>query len=488
MNLKHKAILDVFICITCISVLLGSAIAQKVDNFSTGLPEEKDLEIIKANIQVPMTSKIYQFSNSAASIKQYSPVPKDQGPYGTCAAWATGYCARTIIEAYRQGITDKNIINKMAFSPAFIFRMTKGNVNDNCRSSNVGALSRKMMEVGIPLLSDYPELCAPTLEDLSSKVRQKATNNKIQGFVQLWNEENYKKLSQSTKVDAVKLSINNGKPVIVSMFTTPTFHEVRTRPGIWKPLASETPGSYKGKHGRHAVVIVGYDDNFNGGSFEVQNSWGESWGDGGYFWVNYKDFHNYIYAGVELQHLPDLSISKNVKLEGALSLNLADNALMRATVNGEQFKLVSPYASGTRFRFYLDNNEPAYVYAFGTDGTHKTYQIFPHLPNVSPLLDYKLSQVAIPSEQHTIRMDGTVGTDYFCVLYSKLPLNLEDIRRKLEQQDKKLPFKQKLQLVLGNKMISNPVLSIDKRGAMRFKASSTTGAYVVPLITEMKHI
>lgn len=488
MNMKRKMMLHVFIGITCMFVLFGNAFAQTAKTYSTGLPEEKDLEIIQANIQVPMTSTIYQLSNSAASVKQYAPVPKSQGSYGTCAAWATGYCARTIIEAYRQGITDKNVINKMAFAPAFIFRMTKGNVNDNCGGSNVGLLSKKMMEVGIPLLSDYPELCAPTLEDLGRGMRDKALNNKIQGFVQLWNENNYKNLSLNTKVETVKLSINNGKPVIVSMFTTPTFKQVRTKPGIWKPLPSETPGSYTGTHGRHAVVIVGYDDNFNGGSFEVQNSWGESWGDGGYFWVNYKDFDNYFYAGVELQHLPDLTTSKNVKLEGALSLNLADNALMRAAVNGEQFKLVNPYASGTRFRFYLDNNEPAYVYAFGTDGTHKTYQIFPHLPNVSPLLDYKLSQVAIPSEKHTIRMDGTLGTDYFCVLYSKLPLNLEDIRRKLEQQDKTLPFKQKLKLVLGDKMINNPVLSIDKRGAMRFQAASTTGAYVVSLITEMKHI
>lgn len=60
---------------------------------------------------------------------------------------------------------------------------------------------------------------------------------------------------------------------------------------------------------------------------------------------------------------------------------------MRAIINGEQFNLVDAYAS---------------------DGTHKTDQIFLHMPNVSPLLDYKLSQVAIASEKYTIRMDGTV--------------------------------------------------------------------------------
>jgi C1A family cysteine protease len=53
----------------------------------------------------------------------------------------------------------------------------------------------------------------------------------------------------------------------------------------------------------HGVCIVGWDDNFsfadfNGpdgsippgnGAFLVRNSWGASWGDGGYFWVSYYD-------------------------------------------------------------------------------------------------------------------------------------------------------------------------------------------------------
>ena len=38
--------------------------------------------------------------------------------------------------------------------------------------------------------------------------------------------------------------------------------------------------------GGHAVCVIGYHSNFNGGDYyEVRNSWGEGWGDGGNFWI-----------------------------------------------------------------------------------------------------------------------------------------------------------------------------------------------------------
>ena len=54
--------------------------------------------------------------------------------------------------------------------------------------------------------------------------------------------------------------------------------------GIFKPNFDDKV--YDG----HMMTIVGYDDNISGGAFRVVNSWGEEWGDGGYFWLKYKDF------------------------------------------------------------------------------------------------------------------------------------------------------------------------------------------------------
>ena len=45
------------------------------------------------------------------------------------------------------------------------------------------------------------------------------------------------------------------------------------------------PGPNDNLLGGHAVTIVGYDD--NRGAFKIRNSWGTSWGQKGYFWIDY---------------------------------------------------------------------------------------------------------------------------------------------------------------------------------------------------------
>ncbi len=60
-------------------------------------------------------------------------------------------------------------------------------------------------------------------------------------------------------------------------------------------------------YGGHAVTIVGWDDNYPkekfsfspkcDGAYLCLNSWGESWGNKGYFWLSYEDAH-FQYCGI----------------------------------------------------------------------------------------------------------------------------------------------------------------------------------------------
>jgi len=76
-------------------------------------------------------------------------------------------------------------------------------------------------------------------------------------------------------IDDVKKVLSAGSPVHVSMNTGQAFSDVG-RDGLFN--AAEGPW---GRHGRHAMLLVGYTGNF----FIIKNSWGTEWGDQGYCYV-----------------------------------------------------------------------------------------------------------------------------------------------------------------------------------------------------------
>jgi hypothetical protein len=76
-------------------------------------------------------------------------------------------------------------------------------------------------------------------------------------------------------LEDVRTVLSAGCPVQVGMNTGPAFSSVG-RDGVFN--AAEPPS---GRHGRHAMLIVGYTGNF----FILKNSWGETWGDKGYGYV-----------------------------------------------------------------------------------------------------------------------------------------------------------------------------------------------------------
>jgi hypothetical protein len=79
-------------------------------------------------------------------------------------------------------------------------------------------------------------------------------------------------------IDDLKKVLTAGCPVVLAMNTGKAFSAIG-RDGIVD--AAESPS---GKHGRHAMLIVGYVSNY----YIVKNSWGTDWGDGGYCYIPKK--------------------------------------------------------------------------------------------------------------------------------------------------------------------------------------------------------
>ncbi len=164
---------------------------------------------------------------------------------------------------------------------------------------------------------------------------------------------------------------------------------------------------------------------------------------------------------------------------------LADGSEMTAKKISGFYRMNKAYKSGTKFRLYNNNDQPAYVYAFGSDLTHKTFQIFPHKANISPALTYKSNNVALPDEDHYIEMDQTIGKDYLCVVYSKDPIKIEDYRKKIENGIGS--FHERIKVAFSNIVVDAASVKYSETGNISFEASSKDKS-VVLLVVETEHI
>lgn len=497
MNKIILFLVSIFFCPT-----LGTTQADTI--YAMGLPSEPDKFYETLPLKAPLTRSAYDIIPSSASIKQYAPEPKSQGQYGTCAAWATAYAARTILEAQKHGWTDKEIITKNAFSPGFTYRLAEPYKWD-CWGAYPSVCIDKMVNIGAVKTGTFDDPCPQYT--LNHSLQSKGANNKIEGYARLWDsyENRY-----NWKIQIAKKSLSEGNPVVISMLCPKSFHKVGFT-GLWIP----TETTLDPNHGRHAMCVVGYDDNKYGGAFEVQNSWGVFYGDGGYVWIKYDDFAKFVYQAFELFQFQKLQHQKpqppnpqppkpqppkqeEIKLSGSLTLQKDDGSIMSTSlVNSASnfnfvqsgrftYQLNRPTISGTRFRIYLNNSEPAYVYLLGTGSINKHVAVLFPFSGFSPALNYQSNQVAIPNEDYYIELDNTKGKDFLILLYSKKFLDIENICRKMESGSGDIASN--LRNALGNQVINPEDLTFEQN-EIKFKATSKNqGKMVVPIIIMFDHI
>jgi hypothetical protein len=226
----------------------------------------------------------------------------------------------------------------------------------------------------------------------------------------------------------VRKSLAEGRPVIIGMNTPPSFFE----PGeVWRPR--ENP---QGFYGGHAVCVVGYDDEKEGGAFEVLNSWGRKWGRAGFTWIPYNTFNRWVREAYEI--IENLSAYEDAsRFGGEARLELSGGrGFMSFAFNEEgYYQSRAAWPQGTEFRILLENQYPAYVYAFSTGSLSPSLErIFPpESGNISAMLDYAGSVVAWPSEHKWLRLDDNGGTDFLIILYAKEELDIRFIQNRFER-------------------------------------------------------
>jgi hypothetical protein len=311
-----------------------------------------------------LASRAYEGLPKSYSLKQYAPLPGDQTDYGTCVAWASAYAARTISESVALSRRNQTDTTRNAFSPVYVYRNIRPDDPACQQGAQIFWALELMKDSGAVRMLDIERTMDFPRVDLSNYSGSR--RYPIADYVTLFSRDERSK--PGLIVRTVKKSLVEGKPVIIGMNTPNSFIEAAGN--VWRP--AESPDSF---YGGHAMCVVGYDDERNGGAFEVMNSWGRKWGSGGFMWIPYTAFVDFVMGGYEM--IENLAIySETVKFAGSLRVEVVSgpdtSPVPLVSLPGGFYKTADPLREGTQFRFVAGAGESAYMYAFAASRPPET--------------------------------------------------------------------------------------------------------------------
>lgn len=223
--------------------------------------------------------KVMKSMPAKADLRKFCPPVYDQGDLGSCTANALG--AAVEVGKIKQ--------KKKTFRPSRLFLYYNERVLMNTVNSDSGAYLR----LGIKSLNKQG-ICPETDWKYDDNTEQGAK------FTQKPTEGCYKKAldNQILSYWRVPISIMSIKSCLAEGFPISfgfTVYESFFKPSVSKNGMMPMPDiANEEVMGGHAVLAVGYDDKKQ--MVLVRNSWGKSWGVGGYFWMPYAYIANNSYC------------------------------------------------------------------------------------------------------------------------------------------------------------------------------------------------
>jgi len=210
------------------------------------------------------------FNSITGDLRNYDSPIQDQGNLGSC----TGNAIAGQID-----LIDRKNGKQLQVSRLFIYyqeRLIEGTIYYDS-----GAYIRDGIKAcytyGAPLESLWPYNINKWATRPSTTAYTDALKRKVTGYQRCTNYTN------------VKAALAAGNPVTIGFYVYSSFEgSITTNTGMM-PYPNVNTEQFLGGH---AVCVVGYNDNLNGGRFICRNSWGTNWGDRGYFYMPYQVIQN----------------------------------------------------------------------------------------------------------------------------------------------------------------------------------------------------
>lgn len=301
-NLFKKILTSVFVSLI-ITVSASSVFAVSYQT-PTNIPDtfvpleplskeqQETFDALSEKVTAPPNSRTRTLLPPAVdnSDTKYFPPIGDQGSLGSCADFAEIYYTYTYMYARDNNIDVKQKGNSAIFSPAFNY------LTRSFTSFQHGCLKEEQMP--------YRDNWSPDDLPKIPEVWRGALKYKMEKFITLLSGS----YSKGDRIDQTLLKeylANRYIFVVGTHMYGYTAFIIKDNPN--STLDDKEVGKYvfsysSSSDGGHLMTVVGYNDdiwfdkNKNGiideeelGAFKVANSWGKSWGNGGFLWVPYCD-------------------------------------------------------------------------------------------------------------------------------------------------------------------------------------------------------
>jgi C1A family cysteine protease len=350
------------------------------------------------------------------SLERFAPKRMNQGEQGSCVAWSAAYGARTIMEASSAGVDP----NSIAFSPAYLYNQIH---LPECQGSLLPDAMKIMMYRGSVPMRMFPYDPRTCSNIPSNQAHTLATQYKTRGFQRITVDGQNK----AVEMNGIKQNLVAGAPVVIGMMVPRSFTRGMYGERMWEP----GPGEHiNNTEGGHAMCVIGYDDNYDGGAFQIMNSWGPEWGEDGIGWIRYRDFARFNKEAYGLYPLPAKDAALSRKFSCAIGMVTGDKQFIPVqNVGPGLFESSTKIPKGTKFKMYVKNEIECYTYIFGEEVNGSSYVLFPYTAKHSPFCG--ITGVRLFPRGHSLILDDKGTKDYMAVVVTKKPIDFNALNKRI---------------------------------------------------------